>query len=142
LKELEVLSLVPDRPRTRWASPPYWLQPKNPALENAKPVLALNSAGTGRDQKPGGGERNSRNALLLLLEKDIQRGNRNVAIRHYLMLRGLGITPAPGIRDVCERFMDECSTKQMSRIGRCVEAWFELCRPETANVMQLTPGEI
>jgi len=71
--------------------------------------------------------------LSLLLEKDIQRGNRNVAIRHYLMLCGLGMSLEPDIQDVCEGFLSECSSKQMTRIVRCVDAWFELCGRNTAT---------
>lgn len=107
-------------PVTRWAFPPPWL-----AAASASVALGLAArragSGCGPRHPPGTGD-----ALLVLLERDLRCGHKQLAIRHFCMLRALGTEMPPGLERCCERLVLACAPARLARTLEAVHQWLTM----------------
>jgi hypothetical protein len=89
-------------PATRWATHVSWPQ---------GPFIAA---------QPGPG---TPEALIGLLERDVQRGHVHVAVRHLLMLDACGAQVPQRLRGPCEAWLSACNASKRAAIAAQVQAW-------------------
>lgn len=94
-------------PKTEWVFPLPW-HPGPPERE----VLTVS--------------RDSQQALFALLNEDIRRGNRNLAIRHFLMLQACGVRLPEALRLSCEDWLHRCPPRTHAQISAAVNRWAQL----------------
>lgn len=65
--------------------------------------------------------------LLSQLLRDLRLGYRNVAIRHFLMLRARGGPVPVEVANTCEKLLAECPDSRRTATRLQVEEWLEIC---------------
>ena len=68
----------------------------------------------------------SERALVQLLNEDVRRGHRNLAIRHFLMLEARGICIPGHLRQHCEHLLKACPRGVKRQILTAVGLWKEM----------------
>lgn len=134
------------RPATCWAFPPPWeidtsalpgrassgTKPDRECREAQPPQARVTSAAVMLNRRRSDSisarlratvDRDRREALLLLLERDLNHGNKYVAARHLMMLDALSLPVPPTLRKQCDALIDTCSNRRLSTIAGQVEAW-------------------
>lgn len=77
------------------------------------------------DGAVGPGDQDEKELVRLLLQ-DLCRGNLNIAILHFLMLRRTG-APVPALLQCsCEELVRACPPRRRERIMEQVDAWGEM----------------
>lgn len=107
-------------PATRWARPPPWLAAASDPIAVGPPVR-LEAGGREPAHRPG-----TEKALLALLEHDLRCGHKQVAIRHFCMLRALGAEIPQGMHRCCERLVLACAPVRLARIHDAVHQWLAM----------------
>lgn len=98
-------------PCTRWVTAPPWI---------AQPLEWERS----RALRPE--VSHSCDALLGLLQQDVERGHSQLAVRHYLMLAACGRPVPADLQERCEAWLDGCKPARRLAIDAQVRRWADM----------------
>jgi hypothetical protein len=83
-------------------------------------------ANASRPELPKLSQRSTAAVLQDLLAKDLRRGHRRLALRHFLMLRACGVCPSPQLQEECEQLLGACPEETRRRIAAGVDGWTQM----------------